>query len=186
MGTVSQTDLLRRLAADGIPFVLIGGVAARLYGSARVTQDVDLAVRSLDLDAILRMAIESGFALVTEVGDKAAVLIDDVDAASRWVETTKPGSLSFVASPPGAGACTSRRVAHTDLDIESQIDFLYDLAVPFPRLKSRAVARRLAGIDVPVSSPGDLVALKLARSDRSAADDADIAFLRALAGYKEV
>lgn len=37
-------ELLRRLSNEGVPFVIIGGVAAILHGSARITEDVDLCV----------------------------------------------------------------------------------------------------------------------------------------------
>jgi hypothetical protein len=32
---------LRRLSAIGVPFVVVGGVAASLYGSTRLTTDLD-------------------------------------------------------------------------------------------------------------------------------------------------
>jgi hypothetical protein len=37
-------ELLRRLNNGGVPFVIIGGVAAIAHGSARLTEDVDLCV----------------------------------------------------------------------------------------------------------------------------------------------
>lgn len=37
-------ELLRRLNNQGVPFVIIGGVAAIVHGSARITEDVDLCV----------------------------------------------------------------------------------------------------------------------------------------------
>lgn len=35
-------ELLRRLTDAGVPFVIIGGVAAIAHGSARITEDVDV------------------------------------------------------------------------------------------------------------------------------------------------
>lgn len=40
--------ILRRLSQARIDFIVIGGVAAILHGSARLTQDVDVAYRRTD------------------------------------------------------------------------------------------------------------------------------------------
>ena len=37
--------LLRALHAEGVDFILVGGVAARAHGSARLTQDLDIVYR---------------------------------------------------------------------------------------------------------------------------------------------
>ena len=137
---MTQIDLLRRLASSAIELVLIGGVAVRLHGSTRVTQDVDVVARTLDLDRILQIAIRAGYCLVVSVDNAGAEVVTDLGFANRWIESTKPGSLSFVALPKDVG-----------------------------------------GLEMPVAAPADLIRLKEARTDRSTADDADIAFLRPLA-----
>jgi hypothetical protein len=52
--------------------------------------------------------------------------------------------------------------------------------VPYPRLRSRAKPFQVGATTVLVAAPQDLIALKEMRSDRSAADDADIAYLKTL------
>ena len=48
--------LLRLLADEGVSFILIGGVAARAHGSARVTDDIDISYSRTpeNLDRIVR------------------------------------------------------------------------------------------------------------------------------------
>ena len=48
-------SLIRALAEGQVKFVLVGGVAATLHGSARLTQDVD-AVYARDADNLKRIA----------------------------------------------------------------------------------------------------------------------------------
>ena len=46
---MDKKRLLRLLYENKITAVLIGGIALRLYNSPRVTHDIDLAVRTLDI-----------------------------------------------------------------------------------------------------------------------------------------
>ncbi len=47
---METSQLVARLRAAGVETVVIGGIAMRLHGSTRVTQDLDLAIRGLDSD----------------------------------------------------------------------------------------------------------------------------------------
>lgn len=42
--------LIRRLAAARIDFVIVGGYAAVFYGSARLTHDIDVCCRVIDIE----------------------------------------------------------------------------------------------------------------------------------------
>lgn len=48
-------ELIRALSGSGVKFVLVGGVAATLHGSARLTQDVDV-VYARDPENLSRIA----------------------------------------------------------------------------------------------------------------------------------
>lgn len=158
----------------------------RLYDSPRVTQDLDLAVKTLDIERIVATLYELGHVLVVEVDERAALSAPDPSAANRWIESDRPGSLTFIAKPATAANLGDRlRAEHTVIDIQSQVDVLYELSVPFPRLRSRAGILQLAGTPVAVASPQDLIVLKEARRDRSPADDYDIAYLRRLLQSKQ-
>ena len=50
----STLDLLRRLAEQGVEYVLVGGMAAAAHGSSVVTEDVDICLR-FDLPTLTRL-----------------------------------------------------------------------------------------------------------------------------------
>ncbi len=54
-------DAQDALAAQDIPFVLIGGIPSAVYGRPRATQDLDLFVRPEDKDRALEALAEDGF-----------------------------------------------------------------------------------------------------------------------------
>jgi hypothetical protein len=149
---VQTADLTRELMERGIVAIVVGGVAMRTYDSPRVTQDLDLAIRTLDVDDIIDLMYDLGYLLVTGVDVEAAHLAADRHAAQRWLAVENPGCLSFVAAPT--------EVAGGQDDAGGQT--------------ARGEGSSAEG------RPPDLIALKEARSDRSADDEADIAFLRRL------
>lgn len=64
------TDAANALADGGVPFALIGGVAAILYGNTRATRDVDLsvAVEAGAVPAVFQILQRAGFVDVRQVG----------------------------------------------------------------------------------------------------------------------
>ena len=48
-----KKSILKRLASESVPMVLIGGLAMRIYNSPRITHDMDLVIRSLDIDKVI-------------------------------------------------------------------------------------------------------------------------------------
>ena len=56
-GEFDPGELLRRLVAAGVDFVVIGGIAAVLHGSARLTRDLDIvfAPDAGNLEALARV-----------------------------------------------------------------------------------------------------------------------------------
>ena len=63
-GNFSAEALLRALVAHGVDFVVVGGIAMVLQGSARLTQDLDIcfAPTQPNLDALGAALIELGAA----------------------------------------------------------------------------------------------------------------------------
>ncbi len=172
---VTKKEILRLLVERRIPAVLIGGLALRIYNSPRVTHDMDLAIRSLDTGRVIELMYERGFRLLSAVGERDAELQPSALEASAWVEGSGVSSMTFVQ----CGALTTR-VPLRQIDIGTQVDFLFDLAVPVMRLRERARSFEVDDFRILVASPEDLLALKRAREDKSAADLADIAFLEEL------
>jgi hypothetical protein len=113
-------EILRRLTARGVDFVVIGGVAAVLWGSARLTYDLDICYATDDgnLDALGSVLIELG-ATLKGVDDDVPFIPDT--RTLRHVElltlNTTAGELDLRAHPAGAPTYDAlrRRAARVDI-----------------------------------------------------------------------
>lgn len=135
----SAIGLLRVLVSHGVDFVIVGGIAMVLHGSARVTQDLDIcfAADQANLDVL-------GAALVA------------LGATLRAVDAELP----FV--PDGQ---TLRQLSILTLDTrQGPIDLLRDPegAPPYNELRSQADRVEVDGMAVLVASLDDLTAMKRA------------------------
>jgi len=130
-------EILRRLTAGGVDFVVIGGIALVLLGSARMTRDLDIVFAPDDpnLDALGRVLV-------------------DLDAKLRAIED----EVAFV--PDGA---TLRAVQLLTLTTSAgwfDVHRSVDGAPPYSRLRANAERFDLGGFSVLVASPNDLIAMK--------------------------
>jgi predicted nucleotidyltransferase len=129
--------LLNRLADAGVEFVVVGGYAAVIYGSAYVTDDVDVCA-----------------VLSPENIEKIRAALGDLHPVHRQTHRR----LSFIDHPaPGQGL--QNRYLETDdgiIDILSSVHGIGD----FARLKSRAVEVPLFGRKCAVISLEDLITAK--------------------------
>jgi hypothetical protein len=135
----SPVELLRRLEAGGVDFVVVGGVAATAHGSVAFTQDLDISYAP-EPDNLERL------------GD---VLVS-LDARLRGVTDDVP----FV--PDGR---TLRRTRVLTLDTPlGWVDLLAqpDGAPVYEQLRARALVTDLGGVVVRVASLDDLIAMKKA------------------------
>ncbi|MGE5282844.1 MAG: nucleotidyltransferase [Chloroflexota bacterium] len=133
-------ELLRRLAAAGTEFVVVGGLAVNAWGVVRGTKDVDV-VLAPDIDNLKRVA-----AVAVEAGGHV-----------------QQGE-SLLGSPPSIAAALSggEQVAiETDL---GRLDVVQGLeGVPsYEELRSRASEAEILGVTVWVCSIEDLKAMKQA------------------------
>ncbi len=174
---MTHKELLKLFIEHDIDFVVVGGVALRLYNSPRVTHDIDLAVKSLDLDKLIALMYEKLYYIITRVKADSITIALTADQAGRWVEQTKSGSLSFVAlqSEP-----QQSEVHMQTVDITSQVDVLFELGIPIMRLKENARLIQLQDISFRVAAIDDLIKLKEQRSDKSWTDEQDIRYLKSL------
>ncbi len=129
--------LLRHLTGRGIDFVVIGGIAAALLGSAHDTFDLDIcpATDSENLDQL-------GSALL------------ELDVRLRGIEESVP----FV--PDGASLT---RVGILTLETSAgPLDVLMrpDGGPPYAQLRRRAERKDLGGFQVLVAGVDDLIAMK--------------------------
>jgi predicted nucleotidyltransferase len=154
----SPVNLLRKLVAHGVDFVVVGGIAMVYQGSARLTQDLDIcfAPAQPNLDVL-------GAALV------------ELGAALRGVAEDVP----FV--PDGR---TLRQMSIVTLDTsEGSIDLLREPsgAPPYDELRRRADRVNTDGMAVLVASLDDLEAMKRAANrPKDRLDLEEIAVIRRL------
>ena len=139
---------LRDLNAAGIRYVIVGGLAVIRHGAVRATKDVDAAV-AMDAGNLSRLD-----ALVR-----------------RWEATNPDGSplRTHVLSPGGTLALRTR---HCLIDILSE----QLLPGPFDDVLGRSDVKRIDGVEAPICSLADLVAMK--RANGRGSDALDLERLR--------
>jgi Nucleotidyl transferase AbiEii toxin, Type IV TA system len=132
-------EILRRLTAGGVDFVVIGGIALVLLGSPRMTRDLDIvfAPDDANLDALGRVLV-------------------DLDARLRGADRDLP----FVAD-----GATLRGVQLLTLETSQgwfDVHGSVDGAPPYRRLRANAERFEVADFSVLVASPDDMIAMKQA------------------------
>jgi hypothetical protein len=152
-------DVLEALAAGGVPFVVVGGVAVNLQGVPRFTADLDVAV-ALD-GAILSRAAEvlEGLGLRCRLPVSRAEL-GDSETVRAWIEERSLSAITF-ADP-------EQPLREVDLVIASP--------VPYAELERTADAMSAGGLSFRVASVERLIAMKTATG--RAQDASDVEALR--------
>ncbi len=174
---MTHKELLKLFIANNIDFIVIGGLALRLYNSPRVTHDIDIAVRTLDVDKVMDLMYRNSYHLITDVNDESVMVALSCREAKTWVSLNKAGSLSFI-SPMGIPS--EKEIPMEQIDLSSQVDILFELGVPIMRLIRNSRTIQLQDISFRVASREDLITLKKQRSDRSTTDEDDIRYLESL------
>ena len=156
-------EFFTALEAEGVRYLVVGGLAVNLHGVSRLTMDVDLMI-ALDGDNLRRFAaVGRTLALEPVVPVALADLADEAKVRS-WIVDKR--MLAFALRPPG----------RTD----PTIDLLVQPVVPFDAAYARRVEKEIAGVRVPVASVEDLITMKTGTGRQK--DESDIAALRAIAG----
>lgn len=134
--------VLRALRASGAQFVIVGGVAASLYGSTRLTHDLDL-VPSLDSETWPRLVDAlydlGGQPRIPESRDAIA----NPENVKQWIEEKGMLALTFRSS-----------------DGSTEVDLLVAKSNEIPALLDRATKVILEGQEFAVASLDDLIAMK--------------------------
>jgi len=155
----------------------------RIHNSPRVTHDIDLAVRILDVDRIIDLLYPRSYFLVTEIQENSVLIKRDSGEAKMWIEQNKAGSASFLQTknPPNTDV-----VPFGELIVISQIDFLFELAIPITRLAKRALTITLGDFSFKTATVEDLLYLKQQRKDKNEADYDDIRFWKNVEKHQKV
>ncbi len=152
----SVTSLLGRLAAGGVDFVVIGGIAVIAHGYARNTEDLDIcyAPDEANLDVLGRVLIDLG-ARLRGIEEEIPFVPDARTLRGMQILTldTQAGGLDLLVEPGGSPS--------------------YDV------LKARAERVDLDGVEILIASVEDLLAMK--RAANRPRDQADIEALETIA-----
>jgi hypothetical protein len=139
--------ILADLNRAGVRYVLIGGVALIRHGVVRATRD---------LDAVLAPGAENLERLRVLIVSWPATRPDGSPVPQDWVA---PGRTINLATP------------HGDLDLLAE----RSSPLSFAELLTRAEVRRVDGVEAPICSLADLVALKrIADRERDRLDLRDL------------
>lgn len=155
-GDFDPRHILGLLTAHGVDFVVIGGIAAVLHGSARVTQDLDVcfATDDANLDVLGKVLLELDARLRGSTDD---IRFTPDRATLRRVEVltleTNAGDFDVLARPDGMAS--------------------------YRRLRANADRYDVGAFAVLVVSVDDLIAMKQAAGRTK--DLADVDELRAIA-----
>jgi hypothetical protein len=136
---LSADEILRLLVERGVDFVVIGGIAAVLHGSARNTFDLDICLAGDDANlAALGDVLTSLGARLKGVSEEVPFVPDARTLRQIEVLTlvTSLGELDVLARPSGAPA--------------------------YEELRRHADRYDLGGFNVSVASVDDLIAMKQA------------------------
>jgi hypothetical protein len=135
-------EIIRVLAAHGVDFVVIGGLAVQAHGYVRLTQDLDVIVRPSLLN--LTRLSEAFVDLEAEVRTRGALHLDDPHQLRRAPHIpvlTRAGALDVVHVEHIAGAPKS----YDALREAALVVSLDELAVPFAGLSDLIRMKRAAG-----------------------------------------
>lgn len=143
--------ILERLDAQGVDYVLIGGMAVQTHGHTRMTNDVDL-IPSPERGNLGRLADALNLldARVLNPGhEELDISAEMLPRASIWQLTTPHGDVDVLHEVPGG--------------------------IPYAELRSRALVVELGKLRIQVAGRDDLIRMKLARG--RPVDLADVAAL---------
>lgn len=143
--------ILRTLAARGVEYVLIGGLAVQTHGHVRTTNDADLipAPYPANLERLAAALGDLGARVLNPGHEDTPIDAAMLPRATIWQFATRDGGIDVMHEVPGGE--------------------------PYAELSARALRVQLGDVEVPVVDLDDLIRMKLARG--RPLDLADVAAL---------
>jgi predicted nucleotidyltransferase len=147
---VRAFELFGRLTAARVDFVVIGGVAVVLLGSARYTKDVDItySTDTANLEALGGVLVEL-HARLRGVGDDVPFVPDTrtLRHVSLLTLETDVGWLDLLAEPPGGPPYATLRANATEIDLDGITIRVADIDDMIAMKKTAGRVQDLADID---------------------------------------
>jgi hypothetical protein len=171
---VNRKALIKEFYKNNILFILIGGFAVQMYRGPRTACIIDLAVRTLDIDAIIEIMYTHGYYLIAEIKNDKALLLLSAPEAGNWVESVKAGALTFISVPekPVESLYPVQKI-----NVSTRMDFLFEAGIPIMKLKKNSKVIPLDDFEILLASMEDLLTLKEQIKNKTEADYADIEYL---------
>jgi hypothetical protein len=154
---------LRTLQKHDVAFVVIGGFAARIWGSPTVTNDLDLcyARARTNLAALVR-ALRELEASLRGAGDDLPFILDEKSIAlgDSFTFSTLAGNLDCFGTPAGTTGYDDLKKGATEIDLED------GLLVAFASIDDVLRMKRAAG------RPKDLIEVEILEAVKKERDRA--------------
>lgn len=147
---------LRALTAQGVRFVVVGGVAVNLQGVPRFTADLDvaIAINGDNLQAAARALL--GMGLVSRIPIQVEQLAD-IDTVQTWIDERNLRALTY-----------------QDRDNPlRQVDLLLATTVPYDEIERDAETMQSGDLEIRVASVDVLIRLKTGTGRAQDASDID-------------
>ncbi len=158
--------IFRRFNAEGVRYLVVGGLAMNLLGVPRVTYDIDILIDMKDdnIKALMNLMKEWGF--------KPKVPVRVTDFADRekredWIATKNMKAFNLVNMKWAL----------------SEIDIVIDAPVAYTEARKRSRKISVHGVSIPVISIDDLIKMK--QSAGREIDKADIQYLKKVKNGKK-
>lgn len=153
--------LLGALVDNGVEFILVGGVAATVHGSARLTSDVDVVYRRSPENVAKLVAALAP--LEPSLRGAPPGLPFRLDAATiqhglNFTLSTRAGALDLLGEIAGGGGW--EQLADHTIDVE-----VFGLACKCLDLETLIAVKRAAGRSRDLETVAELEALRAARDD---------------------
>jgi len=114
-------ELLRRLAASEVRFVLVGGLAVNAWGVVRGTNDVDVVVASdeANIARLAEVAVAAGGQVQVEEAFLSSphAIAEQIATGARVQIETELGSLDIVQGLPGVPSYEALRARAREAEI---------------------------------------------------------------------
>jgi hypothetical protein len=149
-------ELFRVLAAHGVEYVTVGGIAVQAHGGQRVTRDLDVVVAasSANMDKLAAALVELDARVLGPDGRRSSSVPSAalLGSSDQWHLTSPHGRLDVLTLPAHLGS--------------------------FEHLRQHAHEIPLGDLTVPIAHRGDL--LKMKRAAGRPQDLADVRLLESL------